>query len=914
MSEREGLASKFRPRTAWTLVLAACALLTFSPPQDLFAAGPKVARGKKVASGGGGRQDAPASDPRNAPARGASIEASVGIPWTGAPGITETVAQIMERDKRTPSVPVDEETEQEPNHTIRGVKLEQNPLAPAVPQWPPQEGAIGVGAPYAAQTLGISFLGADKTESPYRPPDTMGAVGPSQVLVIINGRIKVFSKTGVLGALNTTTDTFFNSVRFGSSVSDPQVRYDRLSGRWFLSMITVSAPNRVCLAVSNGSTITNASSFTFFSFQHDLVGLTPNIDTGQFADYDSLGVDQNALYVGINVFNAAGTSLLGSTGFVIRKSDLLAGILTVSAFRGLMTCSGSCTAGPFAPRGVDNDDPAAAQGFFIGHDAHQFSRLAIRRIENPGTTPAISANILLTVPTTTFPIDQPAIGSLNPLDSLDFRLFDAAIHKNKTTGVSSLWTAHNIEVNTSGVGALGGGRNGSRWYQISNLSSTPVLTQSGTLFDSSPVNPLGFWIPSVAMSGQGHMALGSSRAGTANFAEIAVTGRLSDDALGTLQAPTLAQTSAFTYNLANEAVQRWGDYSQVAVDPVDDMTLWTFQEYCSATNVYGIRVLQLLAPPPATPAGTSPSSLAQGATGTVTLTGTAVSGSGFFDPGPGFESRIAAAVNGAGVNVTGVTYTDPTHLSLNVSVSAGAALGARTITVTNPDGQAMTSASGILTITAGGPVVTVTGINPNNGPPSGGTPVTITGTNFQSGATVTIGGVPATGVVFGSATSLTAVTGAHASGPADVTVVNPDTSTGTLTNGYTYNGNSFFTVPPCRILDTRDPAGPSGGPPLSPGSVRTFPVTGLCAIPSTAKAVAIMLAVVSPGDGGDIRLYPAGNSPPATSAINVHAGAIRANNGVIPLGVSGQMSALLDMPLGSIATAHLVIDVYGYFQ
>jgi hypothetical protein len=187
-----------------------------------------------------------------------------------------------------------------------------------------------------------------------------------------------------------------------------------------------------------------------------MVGLTPNIDTGQFADYDSLGVDQNALYVGINVFNAAGTAFLGSTGFVIRKSDLLAGILTVSAFRGLTTCSGgSCVHGPFAPRGVDNDDPAATEGYFIGHDANQFSRLAIRRIENPGGIPSISANILLTVPTTTFPIDQPAIGSLNPLDSLDFRLFDAAIHKNKTTGVSGLWTAHNIRGQCERRGAAG---------------------------------------------------------------------------------------------------------------------------------------------------------------------------------------------------------------------------------------------------------------------------------------------------------------------------------------------------------------------------------------------------------------------------------------------------------------------------
>jgi predicted outer membrane repeat protein len=127
-------------------------------------------------------------------------------------------------------------------------------------------------------------------------------------------------------------------------------------------------------------------------------------------------------------------------------------------------------------------------------------------------------------------------------------------------------------------------------------------------------------------------------------------------------------------------------------------------------------------------------------------------------------------------------------------------------------------------------------------------------------------------------------------------------------------GNSLFTIAPCRILDTRNPNGLSGGPPLSPGSPRTFPVTGLCSVPSSAKSVAIMLAVVSPGDGGDIRLYPAGNPPPTTSAINFQPGVVRANNGVIPLGTGGQMTALLDMPLGSTAMTHLVIDVYGFFQ
>src|SRR5262249_1823494 len=126
--------------------------------------------------------------------------------------------------------------------------------------------------------------------------------------------------------------------------------------------------------------------------------------------------------------------------------------------------------------------------------------------------------------------------------------------------------------------------------------------------------------------------------------------------------------------------------------------------------------------------------------------------------------------------------------------------------------------------------------------------------------------------------------------------------------------NNFFTIAPCRILDTRNPNGPSGGPALSPGTARTFPVTGLCNVPPSAKAVAIMIAVVSPGDAGCIRLYPAGVPVPLASAINFRAGVIRANNGTYPVGTGGQMTALLELPVGSTATTDVFIDVYGYFR
>jgi hypothetical protein len=92
------------------------------------------------------------------------------------------------------------------------------------------------------------------------------------------------------------------------------------------------------------------------------------------------------------------------------------------------------------------------------------------------------------------------------------------------------------------------------------------------------------------------------------------------------------------------------------------------------------------------------------------------------------------------------------------------------------------------------PAPTVTSIGPSSGPASGGTSVTITGTGFQSGATVSLGGTSANSVAVGSSTSITATTAAHASGTVNVVVANPDSQSGTLTNGYSYNAATGGTI------------------------------------------------------------------------------------------------------------------------
>ena len=660
-----------------------------------------------------------------------SGEEIIGTPWTGPAGITETLDEIMVRAREADAFvgPRLVREQIEPAELDRE-NLPQNPDAPAISSWPPRSGNAWamdevIAIPRNPQTVGTTFMGPQLSDSGYIPPDTMGAVGPDQVLIILNGRIRVFDKAGIMGGLNATTDSFFASVMTaGSGTSDPHVRYDRLSSRWYIVMIDVATINKVLIAVSSGPHVSSSSSFTFYAFQHDLVGTTPNTDTGGFVDYPTLGVDANALYIGGDVVNAAGTAWIGASVYVVNKANLLAGTLTVTPFRQIGAAGGT-GGGMWAPQGVDNDGPGATEGYFTGVDNQYYSTLVIRRVSNPGgPSPSLSANINITVPTTYTPIGVPYRKASNinqtiTLDALDDRLFAAAVHTDKLTGASSLWTAHSIKVDSSGVGGSAGDRDGCRWYQIGSLSTSPVLVQSGTLVDSAAfaTNPYFYWMPSVAMSGQGHMALGCSSANgtdktSPKYASAAVAGRLSGDASGTTQAATIAFTGSGFYNQTDTSGRnRWGDFSQTVVDPTDDQTMWTFQEYVNTTGspyTYGswaVRAIQLKAPLPATPASCSPATICQGATSvSVTVTGTSTSGTGFFDPGPdtggpGFANHIAASVSGAGVTVNSVTFTDSTHVTLSLTIAAGAAAGARDITITNPDGQTNTGA-GILTINA----------------------------------------------------------------------------------------------------------------------------------------------------------------------------------------------------------------------
>ena len=182
-------------------------------------------------------------------------------------------------------------------------------------------------------------------------------------------------------------------------------------------------------------------------------------------------------------------------------------------------------------------------------------------------------------------------------------------------------------------------------------------------------------------------------------------------------------------------------------------------------------------------------------------------------------ANYATSVTVSGANfVSGATVTFGSAPASAVFVQSANSISATTpalgpgtvsVTVTNPEGQ-----SGVLSnaFTYVLPPPTISAVSPAIGSAAGGTRVAISGVDFRNGATVTVGGVPATNVVWGGAGQLGATTGPHGPGIVDVVVTNPDASMGTKSGGFTY----VNVVP----LSPREDTGGNGI--LEPGETVSF--------------------------------------------------------------------------------------------
>lgn len=174
---------------------------------------------------------------------------------------------------------------------------------------------------------------------------------------------------------------------------------------------------------------------------------------------------------------------------------------------------------------------------------------------------------------------------------------------------------------------------------------------------------------------------------------------------------------------------------------------------------------------------------------------------------------------------------------------------------------------------------------------------------FAAGSVATLVSVPAAGSRFAGWLG----GGCSGTGNCTVTMDGPKTVSATF---FPSAPAGFHPVAPCRVVDTRNAAGPWGAPALAAGTTRAFEMAGRCGVPSDASAVALNVTVTAPTEAGSLTLLPGSGPAPETTTIHFAAGRTRANNAT--MGLAGGALSVLDRQ--EAGTVELILDVSGYYR
>ncbi len=611
-----------------------------------------------------------------------------------------------------------------------------------------QTGATRV--PFVATNPGLNFDGVGNGFSGPNgtfvlnaaPPDTVGAVGKSQYVQWVNASFAVFDKaTGaaVLGPMlgNSIWAGFGGSCQTDND-GDISVVYDRAADRWVLSQFAISdylnsngaSPALHCVAVSATSDATGA--YYRYAF------VEPN-----FPDYPKMGIWTDAYYETFNEFNLAGTTFLGGLACAFDRSKMLFG----------QGATQVCFLTPYAsllPANLDGplNPPTGAPNFLMNLGAnsvnlYKFHVDFITTGNSTFTGPTTLAVAAFT-PACSRCVPQP--GTTTQLDSLGDRLMHRLAYRNFGDH-EAIVAAHSVTAGSS---------TGIRWYQIYNPSTAPVVSQQGTFAPDANYR----WMPSIAMDRVGDIAVGYSVSSSSLYPAVRYTGRVSNDAAGVLEAEASIHEGAGSQT---GGLTRWGDYSAMTIDPVDDCTFWYTNEYIPVNGEFNWR----------TRIASFKFSNCTG--GTLPFTTTSIS------------SSINPSITGQLVQFTAaVTGSGAPSLSGNVQFSIdGTNLGSP-IALTN--GSA--SSNAISTLTAGSHIVTATY---GNDPNYGGSSASLYQTVLSGyGGGVTYLGVSGTGLSTNGNTGAVTITSNATSSNTSSTIVSRDSggnfSAGTITA--TLSGNA----------------------------------------------------------------------------------------------------------------------------
>jgi hypothetical protein len=460
-------------------------------------------------------------------------------------------------------------------------------LKAAVQQGEPAGGsalAPSAGAPLSA-TIGLNFdgIGQNATNSCPNatgfftvPPDTNAAVGDTQVVQWVNDCYAVFDKaTGARIQQPFAGNAFWSG--FGGPCEarndgDPIIQFDKVHHRWVAFQNTFFQGFNTCIAVSQTADATGR----FFRFAFPQPG---------FPDFPKWGLTPDVYYQTQNDFGDTGR-FLG-----VNVCAYEAGLLLKGNPKARQICildNGNDTLFDDSLLPADSDSTLDAKGspapevllgsidnFAAGNSVFEYVFTVNFKHNGTATLAGVQGTMPITVPTYSLAcgggtcIPQPSSDLLDSLgDRLSYRL---ARFDDGTT--QHFVVSHSVN-NTTAVGV--------RWYDFTAPSGSTTLTlaDSGDTPDDGEFR----WLGSAAMDRTGDIALGYSRSSAAagDFPSIYVTGRVPSDPAGTLESETLIQQGGGSQLFIN----RWGDYSSMALDAADGCTFWYTNEYLPADGTF----------------------------------------------------------------------------------------------------------------------------------------------------------------------------------------------------------------------------------------------------------------------------------------------------------------------------------------
>lgn len=394
------------------------------------------------------------------------------------------------------------------------------------------------------------------------PPDPQGAVGPEYLLTMTNTGFAAQNKSGTL-VKTWTPARFWASVSQNDLLFDPRVMYDALAGRWIAVMATagVTAEPALLLAISDETDPTQG--WTFLRIPSDPAG-------DKAPEFPLLGANGRWICLTANLISLSTGNVGGVAVWAIEKAPLLsAGTLAVSRF---VLADAASPVAPVVTLDADQPDEYLLEQWSENNGGH--GQLELSRVTDVGGIAKLRTVATISADTTW-------VAHPNPFDALPQAESSRRITASQDDVASAclrngmIWAAQ-----TATIPAAGSVPEHSvvQWWRVTTAGA---LSGFGRIGDASGQTWLAY--PSVAVNARDQAVIGYSVFSPQAYASAGYSIRPSGGCDGQLSMIHALRTGLGVYvKLDSTGLNRWGDLSETVVDPQDDLSIWTIQEYAAA--------------------------------------------------------------------------------------------------------------------------------------------------------------------------------------------------------------------------------------------------------------------------------------------------------------------------------------------